>query len=289
MARTYATKVIYLNMSSGNLISGGGTTPRIKESYSYGVICWNWTRENHWQICLVQRRLTYAYNEFISGNYQMKDLIALLNRMTVDERVIIKSLNFGYIWFHAFQYDPNNTATKMAHKNNYNNCEKIFHRNFILKGNGKNLINAIEKTRYNNITRNWSLPKGHKINENECDLEAAIREFREETQIPISDIRLIPNCLTNYSFIGDNGVKYKYIYYNAIYLGKGGSSNPTIRDCIEVIGFSWIPLNKISLIAPELEPFLLRANHYIRRHYRCNYGGQFKSAAKKNSRRNARP
>lgn len=254
----------------------------ISTKCSYGIICWNWSREIGWQVCLVQRRLTYHFAEFVNGNYNMKDLLSLLSKMTADERVIIKSLNFNYIWYYAWQYNPEETATKSAHKNNYYNCQKIFNRNFIIKQNGKNLINAIEKTKHNNVTRVWNIPKGHKINETECDIEAAIREFNEETQISLNKIRIVPNCATYYSFIGDNSIKYKHIYFNAIYYDDK-KSIPTVRDCVEIIGFNWIPLNKITLIAPELYSILYRSNINIRRHYRCNYGVKPKRTAKKNS------
>ena len=67
------------------------------------------------------------------SDYNMKELIPFLNKLTVEERMIIRSLDFRSIWYHAHQYDPNETATRNAHKNNYNNCKKIFERNFILQ------------------------------------------------------------------------------------------------------------------------------------------------------------
>ena len=51
-------------------------------------------------------------------------------------------------------------------------------------------------------------------NNKENDLECAIREFKEETNYDINDYILIKNLNTfDEEFIGENNVRYKYIYY----------------------------------------------------------------------------
>ena len=241
----------------------------MRVNVSYGIICWYWNKKTRgWEVCLVQKRLTYAFSEFVAGNYNMKELIPFLNKLTVEERMIIRSLDFRIIWYHAHQYDPNETATRNAHKNNYNNCKKIFERNFIVHSNGKNLRNAIEATSHNNITRIWGIPKGHKIDNNESDLDAALREFREETHISLNSIRIVPKCTTYHSFIGDDEVRYKYTFYNALFVGER-KMNPLMRDCIEIVGMTWVPIGKVSLIAPELDSILKRTHASISQRVRA--------------------
>jgi 8-oxo-dGTP pyrophosphatase MutT (NUDIX family) len=65
------------------------------------------------------------------------------------------------------------------------------------------------------FTPEWGFPKGRK-KRGESDLECAIREFYEETNINESDIVILKNIKPiEEELIGTNGIKYKHIYYLA--------------------------------------------------------------------------
>ncbi len=57
----------------------------------------------------------------------------------------------------------------------------------------------------------WGLPKGHKEND-ETDIETAIREVKEETNV---DIEIISDKFFVESYTMDNGVEKDVIYYIA--------------------------------------------------------------------------
>ena len=68
-------------------------------------------------------------------------------------------------------------------------------------------------------TPEWELPKGRRSSR-ERDIDCAIREFEEETDLNKSDYNIITNLLPiNEEYIGTNGVRYKHIYYYAMFIG----------------------------------------------------------------------
>jgi 8-oxo-dGTP pyrophosphatase MutT (NUDIX family) len=63
----------------------------------------------------------------------------------------------------------------------------------------------------------WGFPKGRR-NPNEKNLKCALREFYEETGIVKNDLIVLNKLFPIQEiFFGTNGIKYKHIYYIAIY------------------------------------------------------------------------
>ena len=61
----------------------------------------------------------------------------------------------------------------------------------------------------------WGLPKGRRDNK-ETDLQCAIREFQEETQITANELTIFKNILPlEEVYVGNNGIKYRHIYFIA--------------------------------------------------------------------------
>ena len=76
-----------------------------------------------------------------------------------------------------------------------------------------NLQYFIDNSKTNYMMTEWEFPKGRR-NHRESDLECAIREFQEETNYNMDDYCLIKNINPfNEEFVGENYVRYKYIYY----------------------------------------------------------------------------
>lgn len=66
----------------------------------------------------------------------------------------------------------------------------------------------------------WGFPKGRR-NINETDLTCAIREFNEETSIPVKHIRIAKNINPiDEVFSGSNKVRYKHVYFIACYTNE---------------------------------------------------------------------
>lgn len=174
---------------------------------------------NRIEVLLVRKRYTYAYMEFISGRGNMKRLVGqrrpggqahingitmdLLNGMTVDEKLDIRSMNFDQMWYRVWLDTP--------HDSNFYLAKTKFSTMFLLDG-GKQLRKLISKSQ--SVDRIWEMPKGRKKNKYEPDINCAVREFAEETGIPKRMYKLYPDAKRTITFI-DAGVKYVNIYYIA--------------------------------------------------------------------------
>ena len=86
-----------------------------KESKSYGIICCRRNSNNkQYEILFIKKRNTYAFMSFTRGIYDKDyDVIQLLNKMTVNEKYILLSLDFKLIWKHCFSsYDETHRDLK---------------------------------------------------------------------------------------------------------------------------------------------------------------------------------
>ena len=78
----------------------------------------------------------------------------------------------------------------------------------------------VESCSNNYPTPEWEFPKGRR-NNREANLQCAIREFEEETDLDSSEYTIIENALPlTEEYVGTNGVRYKHIYYYALYVGN---------------------------------------------------------------------
>jgi len=172
---------------------------------------------------LVHKRYTYAFNEFVNGNYiylhhnsskffikknyTIMSVDALLEKMTTDELLDIMSLNFEQMWYRiCLSIDK----TDLYYIKKYNK----FKTEFLDFDNGKKLISMIKNTKFRGQLL-WEIPKGRKINNKESDIDCAIREVEEETGIKKEFYKIIPNVKKKVSYIS-NGVKYVFIYFLGI-------------------------------------------------------------------------
>jgi 8-oxo-dGTP pyrophosphatase MutT (NUDIX family) len=87
----------------------------------------------------------------------------------------------------------------------------------------------------------WGFPKGRRIR-GESDVDCALREFGEETNIPRDSFIVLKNIRIEETFIGLNGVRYKHIYFIAL-LQKPELLNLTQRftpmQRREISGIEW--------------------------------------------------
>tara|TARA_B110000208_G_C11757674_1_gene425743 strand:- start:1225 stop:1920 length:696 start_codon:yes stop_codon:yes gene_type:complete len=189
---------------------------------SYGIILIdNRNMENKY--LLIQRKNSIAFNEFIFGKYSLNSpdyIKRLFNRMSTEEMEILKT-----------QHDYKKLWNRIYFNNNYNkNIINKFY-NFLKKY--KNFINDF--TIIENQECEWEFPKGRR-NNNESDLECACREFTEETNIDISNIRLTNHKFYE-EFVSTNNNTYLHVYYLA-YL-KNTDLILSKKSCYEVHQIKW--------------------------------------------------
>lgn len=187
------------------------------------------------EFMLVKRRHSLNYIEFIRGKYdpydveQVRNMFSLMSTHEVD---MIKSQEFDHLW--------ENLWMKNAHNKKYmaefNQSKEHFN---MLKQNSMDIFISEYKD------TEWEIPKGRKKT-NEKNIECAVREFKEETNIAQDDYVLM-RCVDpiHDNFIGTNSKKYRHIFYTALI-----TTDVNIMDChnceIEMVKWcKWSELNDI--------------------------------------------
>jgi 8-oxo-dGTP pyrophosphatase MutT (NUDIX family) len=227
---------------------------------SYGVICF--TKDS--QILMIQRKDSINYIEFLRGKYKLDDIpyiVGLLNGCSVEERTRLVSYNFDDLWnrlWFSGQYKKPQTDRMIKE---YNKSKQLF---------GKvNLTQLVKECDKNYLTPEWEIPKGRR-SYRENNLDCAVREFEEETDLDNTDYDLLKNVAPiSEEYMGTNGVRYKHIYYYAMYKGnKELSINLDKYEQYSEIGdIQWFSfsdaINKIRPENPTKTVVLQQAQRFI--------------------------
>ncbi len=216
---------------------------------SYGIICCRRHPTKGIQLVLVKKPMTYHFCEFISGHYRKNDdahLKKLFDNMTFHEKMDILSLKFNLMWYRVYKTNPDQVFLQGAGSylsKQYMRKKTKFEASFLQDG-GMRLKKLMSST--TNAETLWEIPKGRRQEPEEC-INAAIREFTEETTILQKQYRLllrIPPYIETYS---DFGTTYQNIYYYADAIGEW---EPSIKfsdgvQIAEVSAISWCSLSDI--------------------------------------------
>jgi 8-oxo-dGTP pyrophosphatase MutT (NUDIX family) len=196
------------------------------------------------KILMVRHKHSLNYIDFIRGKYSTNDekqINKLFQLMTQDENLLILNSDFDNLW---------NDLWKETAKNKLYQKEYILSKNKFAELKLKKFYNLIALDKLSKYTEpEWGFPKGRR-NANEMNLQCAIREFTEETNIDISDLHVLERLnYINEEYVGTNQLNYRHIYYVA--------SSPTelelnTNDQINEIGkVEWFTIqNAIDKIRP---------------------------------------
>lgn len=177
---------------------------------------------------LVQRKDSFSFAELVRVKYNVRDkkyIKKILSKVSKEERDFLKNAQTpGELWNRLWIFRK---KTK-ARSNEYERIkgklksliEGVHDKNGIIF-NLKSLIDEIEeeiKSGKLNGFRDfpeWGFPKGRRVPK-ESNLQCAVREFCEETNIDKSNITILHsvNPLEEI-FTGSNNVLYKHVYYVA--------------------------------------------------------------------------
>lgn len=167
---------------------------------------------------LIMRKDTLGYVELIRGNYPLNDINYLENiveEMTLDEKYKINHNTFEELWNNLW---VENEEKKIKYRNEYYKSMINFNKltnGFSISGKIINLKEIINNSKTNWIEPEWGFPKGRR-NLRENNINCAIREFEEETDISRDDISIKVDIKPlSEEFIGSNNKIYKHIYYIA--------------------------------------------------------------------------
>lgn len=223
----------------------------VKIKKSYGIICCRRHPTKGVQIVLVRKPLTYHFCEFVSGHYRKSDdahLKKLFNNMTFHEKMDILSLKFNLMWYRIYKSNPDQVFLQGAGSymsKQYMRKKTKFEASFLHDG-GARLKKLISDT--TNAETLWEIPKGRRQEESgEEYINAAIREFTEETTIQPKQYKLLLRIDPYIETYSDFGTTYQNIYYFAEAIDYW---EPSIKfsdgaQISEVSAISWCSLTDI--------------------------------------------
>lgn len=217
--------------------------PKIKRSY--GIICCRKHPDRGIQIILIKKPTTYYFCEFIAGRYRKNDdihLQKLFNNMTYHEKIDILSMNFSIMWSRSYLADPGITSCSIRNKH-YLRKKSKFEMTF-LQDEGKRLKTLISNSI--NVETVWEIPKGRKT-DIEIPVEAAMREFEEETAIKSDNYKVLWHLKPYIETYNDFGITYQHIYFYAQAVNQW---EPNIRfgdkkQISEVADIKWYGINDL--------------------------------------------
>ena len=140
----------------------------------------------------------------------------MLKNMSIDEHEFLKHAKTADELWNRLWTSKKKSRTRM---NEYNRVKQkltlLLNGTIDREGNMftiKSLLDEITTTRQ---TPEWGFPKGRRIPK-ESNIQCAIREFCEETDINKFNVNILKNIgPVEEVFTGSNGVVYKHIYYVA--------------------------------------------------------------------------
>jgi 8-oxo-dGTP pyrophosphatase MutT (NUDIX family) len=145
-----------------------------------------------------------AFTEFVRGKYDLHDqdfIRRLIENMTFGEHSLLTNLSFPDIWtqhwgvgrdHHSHEYEVSKTKFESLPIS-------------LFQGGG------YEESE-------WGFPKGRRQHR-ETDLNCAIREFSEETDIPRETYTVCNNLSFDETYKGTNGVEYRHLYFLSVATG----------------------------------------------------------------------
>jgi 8-oxo-dGTP pyrophosphatase MutT (NUDIX family) len=142
--------------------------------------------------------------EFVRGKYDTVNL-DLVNRlilnMTASEQDTIINNDFETLWTNLWGNGRDFKSTE------YENAKSKFE--------SLDLLNIVSNFPSPYNEPEWGFPKGRR-GRGESDLECAVREFNEETNITPEAYTILPNMILTETFIGTNGINYRHTYFVAL-------------------------------------------------------------------------
>lgn len=157
------------------------------------------------QVLLICRRDSLSFIEFVRGKYSVTErdyLYVLLQNMTKREHEKIRHMTFDELWRSVWG------SAADTHKNDYEISERKYAA--IAEGNISKLLDAYPTVW---LEPEWGFPKGRR-NSGETEIQAAVREFEEETNINRSHLYTVQNIRPFVeTFYGSNNVQYCHKYF----------------------------------------------------------------------------
>lgn len=220
---------------------------KMKTSYGIALCNTNINKNNITEILLIKKRFSYHFLALVMGHYKKNDtnyIKYLFNNISTAEKIDILGLQFSQMWYRIWLNIPekffnllevykytNFNSVPLQQKYTTSEIHKLYfqkkdryEKNFLRDG-GKRLRSLIQQSSDAEIF--WEIPKGGK-NDNETNIDCAIREFYEETNIKKDKYTILYDTEPVINSFIDNDTIYKSIYYLATLNDKNDNFIPKI-------------------------------------------------------------
>jgi len=186
---------------------------------SYGIILIDKPRlpvKDSPNMLMIRRKDSMSFTEFLRGKYEVEQseyVVTLLSNMTKPEHHAIRNHSFDELWTMHWGIGRDHHSKEFeASKQKFNQLD----RPTLLAG-----LKGYDESE-------WGFPKGRRT-PRESDMECAIREFGEETNIPRESYVICKNLLLSETFTGTNGIPYRHEYFVAVL------RNPDLIDLTQTL------------------------------------------------------
>jgi len=163
---------------------------------------------------MIQRKDSLCYIDFIRGKYDIKKnnyLQTLVDKCSVAEKENLVTKDFKELWCDLWllSCDFSENEDYLKSYNKFNSLKE----GCMIRDKLITIDSLVQNSETSYEMSEWEFPKGRR-NLNETDFDCANREFKEETSYEDDDYDIIINvCPFLEEFVGENKVKYRYIYY----------------------------------------------------------------------------
>ncbi len=154
------------------------------------------------KVLMIRRKDSMSFAEFMRGKYDPENpeyVARLIKNMTLKEQANVASEPFETLWRNLWGDDRMSTDFAIA-RDRFNRLDRY----------GLVRDNLSEYTE-----PEWGFPKGRRTR-GESDLDCALREFAEETNIPRNAFVVLKNIVLEETFTGLNEIRYRHVYFVAL-------------------------------------------------------------------------
>lgn len=171
---------------------------------AYGIIAVTRDEGGNLRYLVLKRRDTFEYTDFVRGFWTREaDILNMFGRMTAKEKYRIRNYVFDELWEDMWV-----DKTFRVYIDGYNHSKKKYE---MAK---KYIVKALETSPTTIVDTEWEFPKGKKATYKENPLRCALREFEEETTIPVDEV-IVSSEAPDYCerFYGTNNKVYVNNYF----------------------------------------------------------------------------